>query len=72
MAFTVAKVGLTPLVPLKSRAQLGKVSALALVFCLSIVLANLSLRFIPISFNQVTRPTPLTQSQKQSVPPHQP
>ena len=29
-----------------------KVSALALVFCLSIVLANLSLRFIPVSFNQ--------------------
>ena len=29
-----------------------KVIALALVFCLSIVLANLSLRFIPVSFNQ--------------------
>jgi hypothetical protein len=28
------------------------VSALALVFCLAIVLANLSLRFIPVSFNQ--------------------
>ena len=27
-------------------------SALALVFCLAIVLANLSLRFIPVSFNQ--------------------
>ena len=33
-------------------AGMMQVSALALVFCLAIVLANLSLRFIPVSFNQ--------------------
>jgi len=33
-------------------AGIVQVSALALVFCLAIVLANLSLRFIPVSFNQ--------------------
>ena len=53
MAAAVAKLGITPYVPLKSRAQLGKVAALALVFCLAIVLASLSLRYIPVSFNQV-------------------
>ncbi len=44
--------GAVPYTAIKSREQLAKVSVLALVFCLSIVLANLSLRFIPVSFNQ--------------------
>ena len=35
-----------------STTDLCQVSGLALVFCLAIVLANLSLRFIPVSFNQ--------------------
>ena len=35
------------------RQQLGKVVALALVFCVAIVLSNVSLRIIPVSFNQV-------------------
>jgi len=30
------------------------VVALALVFCVAIVLSNVSLRIIPVSFNQVT------------------
>jgi len=38
------------------RQQLGKVVALALVFCVAIVLSNVSLRIIPVSFNQVTYP----------------
>ena len=44
--------GAVPYTAIKSRDQMVKVSVLALVFCLSIVLANLSLRFIPVSFNQ--------------------
>jgi hypothetical protein len=46
------RAGAVPHTPIKSREQMMKVIALALVFCLSIVLANLSLRFIPVSFNQ--------------------
>ena len=51
--------GAVPYTAIKSREQMVKVSVLALVFCLSIVLANLSLRFIPVSFNQARSvPTP--------------
>ena len=32
--------------------------ALALVFCVAIVLSNVSLRIIPVSFNQVPPPHP--------------
>ena len=46
------RAGAVPHTPIKSREQMTKVIALALVFCLSIVLANTSLRFIPVSFNQ--------------------
>eukprot|EP00884_Botryococcus_braunii_P000978 jgi/Botrbrau1/10881/Bobra.0025s0058.1 len=35
-----------------SRAQLVKIAVLASVFCISIVLGNISLRYIPVSFNQ--------------------
>ena len=45
--------GALPHTTVKSRDQMIKIIALALVFCLSIVLANLSLRYIPVSFNQV-------------------
>lgn len=37
---------------IQSRQQLIKVSTVALVFCGSLVLANTSLRYIPVSFNQ--------------------
>ena len=36
-----------------SRRQLSKILVLAAVFCLSVVLGNASLRFIPVSFAQV-------------------
>lgn len=39
--------------PIQSRAQLCKVSALASTFLLSVVLGNVALRFIPVSFAQV-------------------
>lgn len=48
---------LTPVKPLKSRKQLWKVFLLSIVFCVTIVLGNLSLKHIPISFNQAVGST---------------
>lgn len=41
-----------PIKPLKSRRQAAKVCLLSTVFCITIVLGNVSLRFIPVSFSQ--------------------
>ncbi|KAL4425236.1 hypothetical protein ABPG75_009252 [Micractinium tetrahymenae] len=38
--------------PLSSNRQLGKIVLLAVIFLLTIVLGNVSLRYIPVSFNQ--------------------
>jgi drug/metabolite transporter (DMT)-like permease len=43
----------TPIKPLRSKRQLGKVCALSALFCTTIVLGNLSLKYIPVSFNQM-------------------
>jgi hypothetical protein len=43
---------LTPIKPLKSKRQLWKICLLASIFCVTIVLGNLSLKYIPVSFNQ--------------------
>lgn len=43
---------LVPPVKLHSREQLKRVGLLGAVFCLSVVLGNVSLRFIPVSFTQ--------------------
>jgi drug/metabolite transporter (DMT)-like permease len=51
-SYAVAATRLVPLQPIKSRAQLGKIAVLAVVFCLTVVLGNVSLRYIPVSFNQ--------------------
>lgn len=42
----------TPIKPLKSKRQLWKICLLASIFCVTIVLGNLSLKYIPVSFNQ--------------------
>lgn len=42
----------TPIKPLKSKKQLWKICLLATIFCITIVLGNLSLKYIPVSFNQ--------------------
>jgi drug/metabolite transporter (DMT)-like permease len=38
--------------PVKSPEQFRKIAGLAVVFCLSVVLGNVALRFIPVSFSQ--------------------
>lgn len=45
---------LVPYEPLRSAAQRRAVSVLSLVFCASVVANNVSLRFIPVSFNQAS------------------
>ncbi|CAM8909875.1 unnamed protein product [Rhodiola kirilowii] len=41
-----------PMQRLRSRLQLAKISVLGIVFCLSVVSGNISLRFLSVSFNQ--------------------
>lgn len=51
-AAAVRWIQLVPLQPISSRRQLLKIAALSLIFCLSVVCGNTSLRYIPVSFNQ--------------------
>ena len=44
--------GTVNLQPVKSRRQFYKIATLAIVFCVAVVLGNVSLKFIPVSFNQ--------------------
>lgn len=46
-----------PLQTLRSRVQFFKISALSLVFCGSVVSGNISLRYLPVSFNQAVGAT---------------
>ena len=39
--------------PIKSQTQALKIAALSVAFLLSVVLGNVALRFIPVSFSQV-------------------
>lgn len=48
----VSLSGFMPLKPLRSFQQCLKVAVLALIFCLTIVLGNASLQYIPVSFTQ--------------------
>jgi hypothetical protein len=52
MSYGVAASRMVQLQAVKSRQQFYKISLLALVFTLTVVLGNVSLRFIPVSFNQ--------------------
>ncbi|PSC75246.1 putative sugar phosphate phosphate translocator [Micractinium conductrix] len=52
MSYGVAASRLVTLQPVTSRRQFYKISLLALIFCLTVVLGNVSLKFIPVSFNQ--------------------
>ncbi|CAH2074209.1 unnamed protein product [Thlaspi arvense] len=48
---------LVPLQSLKSRSQFLKVATLSIVFCASVVGGNISLRYLPVSFNQAVGAT---------------
>jgi drug/metabolite transporter (DMT)-like permease len=52
LSFAVRASGIAPRQALKSRRHLVKVAVLAVVFVASVVGGNVSLRFIPVSFNQ--------------------
>lgn len=52
LSFAVRASGMVPRQNLKSRRHLVKVAVLAVVFVASVVGGNISLRFIPVSFNQ--------------------
>lgn len=43
---------MVPMQTIRSRVQFFKIAALSLVFCVSVVFGNISLRFLPVSFNQ--------------------
>lgn len=48
----IAFMKVVPMQRINSRKQFMKTSVLSLVFCFSVVLGNVSLRFLPVSFNQ--------------------
>ncbi|KAK6935771.1 Sugar phosphate transporter domain [Dillenia turbinata] len=43
---------IVPVQTVRSRAQFFKISALSLIFCGSVVTGNISLKYLPVSFNQ--------------------
>ena len=60
MTMTVRVTGVVPKQTIKCRSHAFKISILALVFVASVVAGNISLRFIPVSFNQaIGATTPL-------------
>ncbi|KAL8133405.1 UDP-URONIC ACID TRANSPORTER 1-like [Apium graveolens] len=48
---------LVPFQAIKSRSQLLRIASLSVVFCASVVGGNVSLRFLPVSFNQAVGAT---------------
>ncbi|XVF68911.1 hypothetical protein PTKIN_Ptkin11bG0039200 [Pterospermum kingtungense] len=53
----IAWLKMAPPQGVRSRLQLMKISALGVIFCLSVVGGNISLRFLPVSFNQAVGAT---------------
>ncbi|ESR38231.1 hypothetical protein CICLE_v10029901mg [Citrus x clementina] len=53
----VAWLKVAPMQHLKSRKQFFKISALGIIFCLSVVGGNVSLKYLPVSFNQAVGAT---------------
>eukprot|EP00270_Netrium_digitus_P001806 TRINITY_DN1200_c0_g1_i1.p1 TRINITY_DN1200_c0_g1~~TRINITY_DN1200_c0_g1_i1.p1 ORF type:complete len:344 (+),score=59.16 TRINITY_DN1200_c0_g1_i1:220-1251(+) len=48
----IAWMKIVPMQPIRSRMQFLKITALSAVFCFSVVSGNISLRYLPVSFNQ--------------------
>ena len=60
MSYAVSLMGVVPKQSIKTRRQFVKICFLACVFCGSVVAGNISLRYIPVSFNQaIGATTPL-------------
>lgn len=54
---SIAVLKIVPLQRIKSRSQFLKIATLSLVFCGSVVGGNISLRYLPVSFNQAVGAT---------------
>ncbi|CAM6100940.1 unnamed protein product [Calypogeia fissa] len=48
----IAWMKVVPMQAIRSRSQFVKIAALSVIFCTSVVSGNISLRFLPVSFNQ--------------------
>ncbi|CAI5504152.1 unnamed protein product [Closterium sp. Naga37s-1] len=48
----IAWMKLVPLQAIRSRSQFLKIAALSAIFCFSVVSGNISLKYLPVSFNQ--------------------
>lgn len=48
----IAFMKVVPMQSVRSKIQLAKIAGLSVVFCLSVVCGNVSLRYLPVSFNQ--------------------
>ncbi|XP_072976120.1 probable sugar phosphate/phosphate translocator At5g05820 [Typha angustifolia] len=53
----IAWLKIVPMQTIRSRVQFFKIAALSLVFCGSVVSGNISLRYLPVSFNQAVGAT---------------
>jgi drug/metabolite transporter (DMT)-like permease len=53
----IAWLRVVPMQLVRSRVQLAKIAALSFVFCGSVVSGNVSLRYLPVSFNQAVGAT---------------
>ncbi|XP_021769118.1 probable sugar phosphate/phosphate translocator At3g11320 [Chenopodium quinoa] len=48
----IAWMKMVPMQTIRSRVQFFKIAALSLIFCASVVSGNISLKYLPVSFNQ--------------------
>ncbi|XP_015692779.2 probable sugar phosphate/phosphate translocator At3g11320 [Oryza brachyantha] len=57
LSYAAAAASSAPRTPPRSRGQLARVALLGAVFCASVVAGNVSLRYLPVSFNQAVGAT---------------
>lgn len=53
----IAWLKMVPMQTIRSRLQFFKIATLSLVFCVSVVFGNVSLRYLPVSFTQAVGAT---------------
>jgi len=53
----IAWLKVVPMQAVRSRVQFTKIATLSAVFCASVVCGNISLRYLPVSFNQAVGAT---------------